>query len=99
MPRAPKAPGHHVKQPWAGSTGHARTSTAAWQRLRDQILERDGRICYVCHKPGADTVDHINPVWKGGTDDPANLGAIHDKPCHRAKTAREAAEARWGRRR
>jgi 5-methylcytosine-specific restriction protein A len=96
MPRAPKAPGHAVKVPWAGSTGHKRTSTASWQRLRIQILDRDKRVCYVCGQPGADTVDHKKPVWKGGTDDPANLGAIHDNPCHRDKTAREASEARWG---
>lgn len=79
---------------WERSTGHNRTRAAAWVRLRKQILERDQGICYVCRLPGATFVDHIVPVSQGGTDDPTNLGAIHDDPCHRRKTAREANAAR-----
>jgi 5-methylcytosine-specific restriction endonuclease McrA len=36
-----------------------------WQKLRIQILDRDGWVCVVCNKP-AHTVDHIIPRSKGG---------------------------------
>jgi 5-methylcytosine-specific restriction protein A len=75
-------------------TGSQRTSTAAWKALRLQILERDQGICYVCHQPGADEVDHVVPHSLGGSDDPSNLAAIHDDPCHRRKSAAEGAAAR-----
>lgn len=86
--------------PWEG---HPRTSTATWKKLRAQVLKRDRGVCHICDlveapHPGtalaADIVDHIVPVSLGGTDDPANLGAAHDNPCHRRKTAREAAAAK-----
>lgn len=59
-----------------------------------RILDRDMRICHVCHQPGADQVDHVIPVAEGGTDSDLNLAAIHGEPCHRRKTAAEAARAR-----
>jgi 5-methylcytosine-specific restriction endonuclease McrA len=31
-----------------------------WQKLRIQILDRDGWVCVVCNRP-AHTVDHIIP--------------------------------------
>lgn len=81
-------------------TGDRRTSTGEWRRARLRILDRDQGVCYVCRKPGADEVDHIRNVAEcrrlginPDTDD--NLGAIHSVPCHRAKTQREASEARW----
>ena len=36
-----------------------------WQKLRIQILDRDGWQCALCNRP-ADTVDHIYPRVKGG---------------------------------
>lgn len=75
-------------------TGDPRTSTSQWKKLRLRILERDGRICGICGKPGADTVDHIIPYGSGGSDHPSNLRAIHDDPCHRFKTAAEGVAAR-----
>lgn len=65
------------------------------RQLRRRILERDHRICYVCGRAGADTVDHVTSVKAGGTDHPDNLRAIHAWPCHKDKTANEAAQARW----
>lgn len=50
-------------------------STRAWRKLREQILERDGRVCFWCKTDGATHVDHLVPVAKGGTDDPTNLVA------------------------
>lgn len=61
-----------------------------WGQIRRRILRRDQGICYVCGKPGANQVDHIRPASQGGTDEDENLAAIHQYPCHAAKTAREA---------
>lgn len=70
-------------------------SGSAWQALRLQILRRDEYVCYVCHLPGADEVDHIIPTWEGGAKTaPANLAAIHKEPCHRTKTDEENARRR-----
>ena len=67
-----------------------------WVKLRERILARDCHLCQTCAKAGrvtpATAVDHIKPKAQGGTDDPGNLAAICD-PCHRAKTAAEAAQA------
>jgi 5-methylcytosine-specific restriction endonuclease McrA len=61
-----------------------------WSRTRKRILRRDQGICYVCHKPGADQVDHVVPVSRGGGEEDGNLAAIHEHPCHARKTAAEA---------
>jgi 5-methylcytosine-specific restriction enzyme A len=61
-----------------------------WARTRRRILRRDHGICYVCGKPGANQVDHIRPASQDGSEDDINLAAIHQYPCHAAKTAREA---------
>jgi 5-methylcytosine-specific restriction endonuclease McrA len=61
-----------------------------WGRTRKRILLRDQGVCYVCGRPGANQVDHIVPASQGGSDEDSNLGAIHEYPCHAAKTAREA---------
>lgn len=82
----------HARAAWTGSTRRDATLTKEWRRLRARIMRRDQGICYLCGKPGADTVDHKVPVSQGGTDDPSNLGAVHDRNaphCHRAKSARE----------
>ncbi|WP_158216140.1 HNH endonuclease [Pseudomonas sp. DrBHI1] len=61
------------------------------------MLKRYRYLCQ-CENCGgkrlsASEVDHILPKSQGGTDDLANLRAInHD--CHKAKTEREAREAR-----
>lgn len=64
---------------------------------RAQILCRDGRVCHVCHKPGADQVDHLTPLAEGGEHLLSNAGAIHGKPCHERKS-REEAERGYARR-
>lgn len=82
-------------------TGHSRSSSPAWRRLRSVILKRDKGICHLCGQPGADVVDHLTPWSLGGTDDPSNLAAAHDIPCHRAKSSAEGNAARskkYGRR-
>jgi 5-methylcytosine-specific restriction protein A len=77
---------------WENSTRRQRLP-ADWDRRQRYVLRRDHRICHVCKKPGADEVDHV----KAGDDHSySNLAAIHRRPCHARKSAREgqAASAR-----
>ena len=59
-------------------------------------LDRErARVCAACLeygrvRPGVE-LDHIAPLWAGGSNDAANLQWLC-KPCHAAKTAREARE-------
>lgn len=63
-----------------------------WRKLREQILARDGGVCYLCGSP-ATQVDHVVPraVAPDRVFDPSNLraacarcnarkGASHDRP-------------------
>ena len=61
-----------------------------WRRLREQVLKRD-RTCRICGVRPSTVADHIVPM----TDD-HRLEALQGvcEPCHRQKTAREAAAAR-----
>ena len=54
-----------------------------WRKIRERTLIRDGYLCQYC---GADanTVDHVLPVSKGGTDEPDNLLAA----CNRCNSSR-----------
>jgi 5-methylcytosine-specific restriction enzyme A len=61
-----------------------------WFKRRARVLRRDQGICHVCHRPGADSVDHVRP---GDQHDEANLAAIHKVPCHAEKSAREGGTA------
>jgi len=63
-------------------------------KLKRYVLRRDAGRCYVCGNDGADEVDHITPLFEGGGDALTNLGSIHSDPCHKRKTAREAARAK-----
>lgn len=86
----------HADAPWAGSKRAERigVSRAQEQRARRRILRRDRGVCHVCHRPGADQVDHVIPLGEGGSDDDSNKAAIHARPCHQRKTAAEAARGR-----
>lgn len=64
--------------------------------MRERVL-REEPICRMCIAAGrvrASTIaDHIIPKAEGGSDDRENYQGACD-PCHRAKTAEEAARAR-----
>ena len=76
---------------WSGAN---RPDAAAWRRLRAAVLKRDHGVCYVCGKPGADQVDHVIPYSLGGPSEEWNLRAVHRKPCHSTKSAKEGHAAR-----
>jgi 5-methylcytosine-specific restriction endonuclease McrA len=69
-------------------------SRGAWETTRKRILRRDKGLCQCvgCKATGrirpAQEVDHITPLWEGGTDADANLQSINVE-CHKAKTAQE----------
>ena len=65
-------------------------STTRWRKIREEILRRDGYVCYYCHNT-ADSVDHIIPRtripedMKHLIDHPDNLVAACMR-CNRAKS-------------
>lgn len=51
------------------------------------IYERDGWVCGICGEPvheGDDSLDHIIPLAKGGTHEPANVQLAH-RSCNYSK--------------
>src|SRR5262245_34594783 len=59
-------------------TAAERGYDAAWRRVRELVLDRDGYVCQLCGRLGANSVDHITPLARGGARlDPANLRAAH----------------------
>lgn len=66
---------------------------------RNRIRARDNGLCQQCLKDGCVTVgsdiDHKRPLWAGGSDDEANKWLLC-KPCHDAKSKREAAARALG---
>ena len=65
--------------------------TQAWRKLAAAVIARDQGICHLCGQPGADTAHHLIEKRRGGSDDPANLRAVH-RGCHNRAHARMGAE-------
>jgi 5-methylcytosine-specific restriction endonuclease McrA len=57
----------------AKSARAAGGNTRAWRKIRERVLIRDGYCCQYCGSENATTVDHVQPISKGGTDEPDNL--------------------------
>jgi hypothetical protein len=57
---------------------------------RFAILKRDNYTCHYCHRTGVPLeVDHVVPLYKGGTNDESNLvAACHD--CNHSKGIQDA---------
>lgn len=72
---------------------------SAGAKDRNQIKDRDCGLCQECRRQGKTTVgsdvDHIVPLEQGGTNEQSNLELLCE-PCHKAKTAREAAQRARG---
>lgn len=84
----------HPRGAWSQQSPRNQQRADISPALRRKVMERWGRICHVCDRPGADEVDHVIPVSEGGRHHPSNMRPIHAEPCHRVKTAAEAARAR-----
>jgi 5-methylcytosine-specific restriction endonuclease McrA len=54
---------------------------------------RESDICWLCGKPGADSIDHVVPVAKGGSDAISNLRPAHLWPCNQRKGSRVQVQA------
>lgn len=57
------------------------------KNIKDEIFKMSGGVCPICGKVLSKytyTIDHIIPLSRGGTNEPANLRAVH-KHCNRLK--------------
>ncbi len=60
---------------------HKRMSGGARQKRNRMILAKSD-VCHICGHPGADAVDHVTALARGGSDDdPDNLMPAHHQPC------------------
>lgn len=73
-----------MSRPGERITGRQRT-----ERNRRLLAQND--VCYICGKPGADSIDHVIPLAKGGRDVISNLRPAHQNPCNRAKSDKDHA--------
>ena len=67
---------------------------SAWMAKRQRVAERYRYRCAKCGKPwvsNRDHIDHVIPREQGGSNDESNLQPLCSEPCHRLKTAAEAA--------
>ena len=86
----------HQRPAWRNARERRPRTMSGWadQERARRVMRRHGRVCHVCGREGADQVDHVIPLARGGADDESNLRPIHAVPCHKAKTQREAVEGR-----
>lgn len=63
-----------------------RYNTSYYQRIRKQVLERDYYTCHYCGQE-ANTIDHLVPISKNGTDEAFNCVAACTK-CNSSKRDR-----------
>ncbi|MFN9899362.1 MAG: HNH endonuclease, partial [bacterium] len=62
---------------------HKRYQTSYYQRVRKEVLARDYYTCHYCGME-ANTVDHLIPLSKNGTDEASNMVAACTK-CNSSK--------------
>lgn len=80
------------------SQHHKRMSGSARQRRNRRILAASD-VCHICGHVGADEVDHVVPLARGGSEDESNLRPAHGAvpcptcggQCNRSKGAKEFA--------
>lgn len=88
----------HTPKPWGTSKRgqKVKLSGSAQQARRIRILDRYLNCCHKCGKvfdPTDLEVDHVVPLSEGGADTDENCAPCC-RPCHRSKTAQEAARAK-----
>ena len=53
-------------------------SDRKYRKAAAYAKQRDAYVCWLCGRPGADTVDHLVPLALGGDPyDPLNMRAAH----------------------
>lgn len=83
IPSGSRCPQHqraHLQR--RGRSGYAR------QQANARILERDQYLCRLCFSATATEVDHVVPLYQGGSDSDANKRAVCG-PCHKSKSRAE----------
>jgi 5-methylcytosine-specific restriction enzyme A len=85
----------HAAPPWQGSGRGRDEGGEAWRTIRARVLAEEP-TCRLCPSASV-TVDHVRPIAQGGRTERSNLQGLCGA-CHKAKTAREAAEGRKARR-
>lgn len=67
-----------------------------WRHIRRLVLQRDAWKCRKCERRGRLEIDHIIPIYQGGSKyDFANLQTLC-RDCHFAKSSQEQAAAGLG---
>lgn len=98
-PRLTAAPSSRIQTLTTRPDTIPRKRGSAGVRDRERIRARDCGLCQDCKRQGLTrlgrVVDHITPLWAGGSDEDTNKELLCD-PCHDAKTAREAGERAAG---
>lgn len=56
-----------------------RDTSRRMQAHHKTLLRKGGYICHLCGHGGADAIDHIIPLDKGGTDTDDNKAPAHHK--------------------
>lgn len=72
---------------------YTRLSSQRRRRMLERALAEHGRVCCICGltiAEGDESLQHIRPRSKGGTDDPSNLAPAH-RSCNYAAGDREQA--------
>ena len=71
---------------------YQKLSKSQWATLRRQVIRRDGFRCVLCGRVGKFHVDHVKPLFSGGSEtDPDNLRTLC-RTCHVEKNRREHEE-------
>ena len=52
-----------------------------WPKRKARALRDHAGRCHICGHPGAEQVDHVLNVARGGTHEPSNLAPAHGLPC------------------
>lgn len=68
-----------------------RRSNSRASREENHRILAASNICHICGKPGADAVDHVIPLARGGRDDASNKKPAHHDVapyCNRRKSSR-----------
>ena len=68
--------------------------TAAWRRVRELVLDRDGHLCQKCGRADSLSVHHVIPAERVADPlEPSNLVTLC-RPCHNRADARRRARER-----